>query len=172
MPATRSHLQLDTYFLKELSYSLKDKLEFIPERVSELKPVELAITDITTQLESNAQAWRCELIIESSSQGSDENSFYEFKIVMIGFFKVNPKLSAENAKILAETNCPAVLYSTSREIVATITRRSPYPVILLPLVTFIKTNFTSETPKDGKPDTESKTKKTPAKKRVARRART
>lgn len=67
---------------------------------------------------------------------------------MVGFFKTNSALSKSDAQKLAESNCPAVLYSTAREIVATLTRRSPYPAILLPLITFVKFDERlSETPK-------------------------
>ena len=169
MPATLSHLQLNTYFLKEISYSLKDNLDSIPERVSKLKPIGLAITDITTHLADDPQAWRCELIIESSSKESEENPFYKFKIVLVGFFRVHPNLTSEQAKILAETNCPAVLYSTSREIIATVTRRSPYPAILLPLVTFIKRDVKTDTNREDKPETEPKAKEKSGKRKAAKR---
>ncbi|HEX8396055.1 MAG TPA: protein-export chaperone SecB [Pyrinomonadaceae bacterium] len=137
MSATNSQLQLETYFLKELSYFLKDNLDTIPEPVAEISPVGLKIEDLTKLIDEQQRKWRCELTIKSSDAASGE-SFYKFKIVMVGFFTVNPALSAEQAKILAESNCPAVLYSTSREIIATVTRRSPYPAVLLPLVTFVK----------------------------------
>lgn len=138
MPATISHLQLETYFLKEISYSLRNNLDTIPERISEIQPVELEITDLTTPIDESDNAWRCELVIKSSDEEKEGNSFYDFRIVMVGFFKVHPGLPADYAQALAESNCPAVLYSTSREIIATVTRRSPYPAVLLPLVTFIK----------------------------------
>lgn len=139
MPATISHLQLETYFLKEISYAVKNDLNTIPEKVTEITPVGLEIADLTTPVDGSDNAWRCELVIKSS--GDDEgNPFYNFKIVMVGFFKVYPDLPSDYAQALAESNCPAVLYSTSREIIATVTRRSPYPAVLLPLVTFVKLN--------------------------------
>lgn len=152
MSATNSQLQLETYFLKELSYSLKDSLEAIPEAVTEINLVGLKIGDLTTLIDENQQKWRCELTIKSDNAANSE-SFYKFKIVMVGFFSVNSTLSPENAKILAESNCPAVLYSTSREIIATVTRRSPYPAVLLPLVTFVKN---IEEPKSKRKPTKKK----------------
>jgi preprotein translocase subunit SecB len=138
MSATNSQLQLETYFLKELSYSLADDLADIPESIAEINPVSLKISDLTNQIEDGQPKWRCELTVESAETEREKLSFYKFKIVMVGFFQVNPMLSPDEAKTLAESNCPAVLYSTSREIIATITRRSPYPAVLLPLVTFVK----------------------------------
>jgi preprotein translocase subunit SecB len=138
MSATNSLLQLETYFLKELSYSIKDGLNTIPESVADFKHVGLEISDVTTLIDEEQYKCRCELIIETSESLSNEGSFYKFKIVMVGFFTVNPNLSPDKAKLLAESNSPAVLYSTSREIIATVTRRSPYPAVLLPLVTFVK----------------------------------
>lgn len=138
MPATISNLQLETYFLKEISYSVKDNLEVIPEKINQIEPVGLEIADLTIPIDGKNTDWRCELTIQSSDDEKDKNPFYDFKIVMVGFFKVHAELPPDYAQALAESNCPAVLYSTSREIIATVTRRSPYPAVLLPLVTFIK----------------------------------
>ncbi len=153
MSATVSHLQLDTYFLKEISYSVKNDLQNIPEKVGEIKPIGLEVGDLTTPIEETDNAWRCELTINSSNDEKDGNPFYNFRIVMVGFFRVHQDLPPEQAQILAETNCPAVLYSTSREIIATVTRRSPYPAILLPLVTFVKN---LEQPKKNRRTTKKK----------------
>lgn len=144
MSVKLSLLQLDTYFLKEISYFLKGNLETIPEKITKTIPIKLGIKDITTPLNTENKEWRCELIIESADEGTE---LYKFKIVMVGFFKVHPNMTSQDAKILAESNCPAVLYSTAREIIATVTRRSPYPATLLPLVTFVKNLDNLEKPK-------------------------
>jgi len=152
MSATISHLQLETYFLKEISYAVKNDLYTIPEKVSEITPVGLEIADLTAPVDESDNAWRCELTIKSSDD-DEGNPFYNFRIVMVGFFKVHPELPTDYAQALAESNCPAVLYSTSREIIATVTRRSPYPAVLLPLVTFVKV---AEKPKQVKKPTKKK----------------
>jgi len=149
MPATISHLQLEKYYLKEISYSDKNSLETKPKETYDEQPVGLEIADLTTPVDGSDNGWRCELIIKSSDDEKDGNPFYNFRIVMVGFFRTHSNLPPEQAKILAESNCPAVLYSTSREIIATVTRRSPYPAVLLPLVTFIKVKDESE--EDPKP---------------------
>lgn len=153
MPATISHLQLETYFLKEVSYSVKNNLDTIPERISNIKPVNLEITDRTVPIEETENTWRCELTVKSADNEKDGNPFYDFRIVMVGFFKTHSDLKPEQAQTLAESNCPAVLYSTSREIIATVTRRSPYPAVLLPLVTFVKID---KKPKQTKKPTKKK----------------
>jgi preprotein translocase subunit SecB len=153
MSATISHLQLETYFLKELSYSVKDNLDVIPEKVNQIEPVGLEIADLTLPVDESNTDWRCELTIKSSDNEKEGNPFYNFRIVMVGFFKVSSDLPPDYAQTLAESNCPAVLYSTSREIIATVTRRSPYPAVLLPLVTFVKN---IETPKKTKKTTRKK----------------
>lgn len=137
MPAKSSHLQLKSYYLKEIVYKLKDALEFPHEGKLEAGSVGFEISDITTPINDDPFQWRCELSVSSTDTG-DKSSVYEFNIVLVGFFSVQPSLSQEQAQLLAETNSPALLYSTSREIIGTITRRSPYPALLLPSVTFIK----------------------------------
>jgi preprotein translocase subunit SecB len=148
MPASISKLQLNSYFLKELSYFLKDSLEKPPSPKTHEKIIELEITDLTVPLDGSDHGWRCELTIKSTN--SEPEHFYEFRIVLVGFFSTDPGLDANFAKMIAETNAPAVLYSTSREIVATVTRRSPYPATLLPAVTFLRP--VEEQPEKESPD--------------------
>ena len=101
-----------TYFLKELSYFLKDSLDAVPDKKTDAKTVDLDISDLTVPLDAKGYKWRCELTIQAKN--SEEKHFYDFKIVMIGFFAVDSKVEPERAKLIAETNAPAVLYSTSR----------------------------------------------------------
>ncbi len=138
MSATNSRLSLDSYYLTELKYAIKDGLDINPERIDVVAPVELQVSDSTSLLNAEERTWRCELTVNSGDSEASKGDFYSFKITTVGFFRVDPGMSEEQMIQLAEANCPAVLYSTSREIIATITRRSPYPPLLLPLVTFIK----------------------------------
>lgn len=136
MPAAPSKLQLKYYYLKELSYFLKDSLDKEPTRKTHQKTVELEITDLTAPVVDSPDDWRCELTIKSTNPEKDH--FYDFRIVLVGFFTIEAGIEPEIAKLIAETNAPAILYSTSREIVGTVTRRSPYPGTLLPAVTFLQ----------------------------------
>lgn len=131
-----SPLQLDGYFLKEFSFFLKDELAKAPSKKTHEKTVDLEISDLTTRLDKAGYKWRCELTIQSANP--EEEHFYDFRIVMIGFFSVSKEIDKVKAALIARTNAPAVLYSASREIVATVTRRSPYPGTLLPAVTFLQ----------------------------------
>jgi len=133
MSATSSHLQLEGYFLKELEYSINNEMEQFPEKIENLEPPDLEVLDSTRLLDAGSNRWRCEVLIKSK-----DDYAYDFKIVMVGFFAINPDLRADTQKLIAESNCPAVLYSAAREIIATVTRRSPYPGTVLPLVTFVK----------------------------------
>lgn len=138
MSASKSNLSLDGYYLSELQYRIADGLETIPKRTEIVAPIALEVSDTTKLLDAENRIWRCELTVSSTESVNGENEFYSFKITTVGFFQVDHGLTEEQMVQLAESNCPAVLYSTSREIIATITRRSPYPPLLLPLVTFIK----------------------------------
>lgn len=151
MSATSSHLRLEGYFLKELEFSINDEMEQFPEDTGNLKPLDLEVIDITRLLDEETGRWRCELLVKST----DERA-YDFKIVMIGFFSINTELGPDLSKLIAESNCPAVLYSAAREIVATITRRSPYPGTVLPLVTFVKQPDKPSSSSAGAPDIKKK----------------
>lgn len=148
MPASPSRLRLNAYYLKEISYYLRDDLEKLPGKKTDDKTVDLEISDLTTPIEGEGREWRCEVTIKSVSP--EKQHFYDFRIVMVGFFSVDEGVDPETAIRLALTNCPAVLYSTSREIIATVTRRSPYPGTLLPTVTFVEEQAQAEQKKDPK----------------------
>ncbi|MBK9215107.1 MAG: protein-export chaperone SecB [Chloracidobacterium sp.] len=149
MPATLSRLQLKRYFLKELSYFLKDSLEKEPSAKDHAKTIDLEIGDMTTPVGRSGREWRCELTIKSTNP--EPEHFYDFRIVMVGFFSIHESVDTKTAKIIAETNAPAILYSTSREIVATVTRRSPYPGTLLPAVTFLRESEEPKQPSKRQP---------------------
>ncbi|HBR56505.1 MAG TPA: hypothetical protein DEA22_03400 [Blastocatellia bacterium] len=156
MPTHLSPLQLDGYFLKELSFYLKDELAKVPSKKTHEKTVNLEISELTLPVDKSGYRWRCELTIQSSNP--EEAHFYEFKIVMIGFFSVDKEIDKKRAELIAKINAPAVLYSASREIIATVTRRSPYPGTLLPTVTFLQPTKSAEKGDgDKKGDPENRT---------------
>ena len=70
---------------------------------------------------------------------------FDFKVVMIGFFKISEECSEEETEILMTNTAPSVLYSAAREYLLIITGRSRYLPVLLPTVTFFpKRRITKE----------------------------
>jgi preprotein translocase subunit SecB len=57
---------------------------------------------------------------------------------MVGFMHVLETYPSDKIDLLVAVNGPALLYSSAREIIASITGRGPFPAIVLPSVNFLR----------------------------------
>jgi preprotein translocase subunit SecB len=130
-----SPLQVEKYFLAELVFQVKNEIELSEVILDSIKTPEIGIIANTTETDAENRKWKCELIIQTEDK---ENAPYNFRIVLVGFFSIDSKYPEESIELLAKTNCPTILYSTSREILTTTIRRSPFPPIRLPSVMFLE----------------------------------
>ena len=127
-----SPLQLEASYIKELHFLMKD-------HPKDLKPVENPAVKVSVKAARKTDDplhWSFELNVGFDEATAPKMPF-EFTLVMLGFFKVNEKYPAEQAEKLANTNGPAVLYSATREVIASLTGRNGYSPLVLPTVTFI-----------------------------------
>lgn len=131
-----SPLQLETYFLKSVKFALNNNLESLPESVTDMGGLNIKVQDETSFSETQ-QMWRSEVRVTASSRGKDKVP-YTFDVVMVGFFRVHESYPKERAELMARTNAPALLYSAIREVVGNMTSRSPFPMVFLPSVTFLR----------------------------------
>lgn len=132
-----SPLQLEGYFLKEVSFALNEE---ITEKPTELKKSENLGVEVSVSvdcLDKRKRRWRCELTLDLKPK-DETDSAYTFHLVLVGFFFVSKGYPKEMVELLAKTNCPAVLYSTAREMLVTVVRRSPFAPVLIPSVTFLE----------------------------------
>jgi preprotein translocase subunit SecB len=132
-----SPLQIDAYFLKDLSFSINDELELENLDEKDLGGLALDIKDKTDPIKKEPNKWRSEVLVEVKNE-KGKTAPYTFKIIMVGFFTLDGNYPNDRAKLLVETNAPAILYSAIREIVFNMTSRNPFPTLLLPSVTFLK----------------------------------
>jgi preprotein translocase subunit SecB len=123
------------YFLAELVFQVKNEIEEAEIDFASIKTPEIGITADTIEIDSENRKWKCELIIQTKDK---ENAPYNFRIVLVGFFSVDAEYPLDKVELLAKTNCPSILYSTSREMLTTTIRRSPFPPVLLPSVMFLE----------------------------------
>lgn len=133
-----SPLQLDRYFLKGIHFELNEGFDGDWMPVSDLTPPELEIGVVSAeQNPDNPAQWRFEICLELPD--SPQTRFpYKLGTTLVGYFTVNEHYPTDQAERLARINGPALLYSSAREIVASVTGRSPYPKLLIPSVTFIQ----------------------------------
>jgi preprotein translocase subunit SecB len=132
-----SPLQLDRYFLKGLHFELKDGYDrdAVPGRF-EAPQLEIGVVS-AEQDEEQPSHWRFEVNLELPHLPDSEFP-YQIATTLVGYFTVDENYPAELAERIARVNGPAVLYSCAREIVATVTGRSPYPKLIIPSVTFLQ----------------------------------
>ena len=85
----------------------------------------------------DSRRWKVDLTI--SFHAADEATGpYKGSVSFIGFFAVDDTYSEEKVKLLVETNGPSVLFGSVREMVANLTARGPWPMVLLPTQSFYK----------------------------------
>lgn len=130
-----SPLQVDKYYLKELIFQINQDVEIDEDSFGTLEiPVIDIITDVKVLAESE-RSWKCDLTVYTKV---NKNTPYNFRIVLVGYFLVDPEYPEDRIELLVKTNCPSILYSTSREMLTTTIRRSPFPPIRLPSVMFLE----------------------------------
>lgn len=132
-----SPLQLDRYFLKSLQFELREGFDRERVPTGGVVPPELEIGVISAdQNPENPSQWRFEVSL-GLPEILDSEFPYTIATTLVGFFTVSEQYTGDGER-LARVNGPALLYSSAREIVASITGRSPYPKLLIPSVTFFR----------------------------------
>lgn len=132
-----SPLQLEGYFLKEVLFSLNEEITEKPTELKKSENLGVEVSVATDCLDENERRWRCELTLDLKPN-KESDSAYTFHLVLVGFFFVTENYPKGKVELLAKTNCPAVLYSTAREMLVTVVRRSPFAPVLIPSVTFLE----------------------------------
>jgi preprotein translocase subunit SecB len=144
-----SSLQLEGYFLKEFSFALNEDIKEKPAEVKKSDNLGIEVSVLVDCLDKKARRWRCELTLDLKPK-DESDSAYNLHLVLVGFFNISENFPEEKVEVLARTNCPALLYTTAREMVVTVVRRSPYAPVLIPSVTFLENETKTEESKPAK----------------------
>lgn len=142
-----SPLQLESYFLNELFFSVESPLLDIPESDVKYPSVQFQVNVDSNPMGEDSRRWRCELAIQSRREEGEQLP-YQFRVSMIGFFQISKEWPEEKVEMVARVNGPALLYSAAREILISVTGRGVFPPFILPSVTFIPLAAASA-PKEG-----------------------
>lgn len=132
-----SPLQLEGYFLKEVSFAVNEEIKEKPTELKKSENLGVEVSVAVDCLDEKTRRWRCQLTLDLKPD-KDAESAYTFHLVLVGFFFVLENYPKEKVEILARTNCPTVLYSTAREMLVTVVRRSPFAPVLIPSVMFLE----------------------------------
>jgi len=94
-------------------------------------------THVTCMKHKDAvRKWMVQLEIQQVKDKDDGCPEYSFRLEVVGFYEVREDYPTEKAEMLVRANGPALLYSATRELIATLTGRGPFAAVNLPTVTF------------------------------------
>jgi preprotein translocase subunit SecB len=98
----------------------------------------LFTTQVTCMKHKGAdRKWMVQLELQQVKDKDDGCPEYSFRVEVVGFYEVSKDYPTEKAEMLVRANGPALLYSASRELIASLTGRGPFASVNLPTVTFI-----------------------------------
>lgn len=146
MIVTHANLQLEGYYVRELHCSVKEGLDetskltltsglhIQPTKTLEGSPFEPECYLEAAQHLKDRSRFRVLLKVTSEK---DQTLPYLFDVTLIGFFRaVGIKPTADIEPFLFR-NAATILYSSTRELLASVTGRGPFPALVLPTVSFI-----------------------------------
>jgi preprotein translocase subunit SecB len=145
----RSPLQIDTYFLHELTFEINEKYD-------EAKPTGDLLNGFQyftnfDCYDAETHKWHCVLGLRFKPE-ANINTPYSFNIILIGYFKVEGNIPSNEAEMkLVHANAPALLYTVAREILSSTSARARWGKINLPTV-----YFPAEKQTEGKEKAEKK----------------
>jgi len=130
----RSPLQVETYFLRELSFSVNE--DYDEEKpVGDLFKGFQYFTDFICY-DKASHKWQCALGVRYK-RVKGENTPYSFQVVLVGYLTVEGEIpSREAEEKLIHANAPAVLYTVAREVLSSTSARARWGRINLPTVYF------------------------------------
>jgi len=155
-----SKMQLENYFVEELSFQLRSDDEWDLENPPKLKPSDLEIEVGLGEGKDDTSRKFCHLTIGLK----EEIDFpYRFNVVMAGFFTLDSTGSDEEAELLLKITAPSMLFTAARELLLLVTGRTRCLPIMLPTVTFLRGQKSQKAVKNRSKKT-SRQVKAPAKK--------
>lgn len=131
-----SKLQLEHYFVDEVSFRLKDAVLKKENAEPNLTPQDLEIEVRLGESMHEERKRFCQIEIKPKEKRAKRYA-YDFKIVLVGFFELSEECSDEDAAVLINNTAPSMLYTAAREYLLTMTGRTRYLPILLPTVLFV-----------------------------------
>ena len=128
-----SPLLLDDLFLGEISITPSDGAIPMPPYQMQVKA-----EPWFGRNESDHSKWLVRLKVEFGCEDASKPVAYEGHVEFHGHFSVADKeMSEDKMRNLIAVNCPSIMYSSIREVVALLTGRAKHGKLLLPSVSFI-----------------------------------
>lgn len=145
-----SDLQLEAYYVRELSIAIRPGIEqdvkfalatglhIQPGTVMTTPPYSVEVDiDSGKNAEDPARYRVFMRIYSDESVVTKDRAPYSFSLRLVGYFRVRNPVESPVADILVIRNAAMILYSAGREIIASATGRGPVPALVLPTYSFI-----------------------------------
>lgn len=87
------------------------------------------------QVNENRRNYR--ILLHLKYDGNEGRAPYRFNILAVGHYEVGETVPDEDVFKVAADNGASLLYSATREYLASITGRGPYEAVILPVVSFL-----------------------------------
>src|SRR5260370_6646928 len=125
---SQSVLQLERYFISKVQIEAVQKSSF---------PTEIGASTKLEVARNNQEPHRYVVSLTVTLAACDQKPPpYVGEVQVIGFFQVDPELSADKQAQIASVNAASILYGVAREMIANVTARGPWPAVTPPCVTF------------------------------------
>lgn len=125
-------LQLDSYFVQEVFFQAKLKRK--STETPDPKPRDLMTEVAIGENKDEPLSKMCRLTVELAD--NKKSLPYDFKVVMVGFFNIDPKCDESFRGNLFSINAPSMLFTAAREILLLLSSRSSIGPVMLPTVVF------------------------------------
>ena len=140
-------LECQSYFVTALTVSANPNHK--PDEKIDLTSDDLTVLTKCVCTEKANRLWNVQLSIRQAV-GPDKNAPYNFRLVMIGMFKIADNFPVEHERSLVETNASSILMGSAREILRAAMSSGPYLPMLLPTWSFYQPTKTATDKKPNK----------------------
>lgn len=141
-----ANLQLEGYYVEHIHYSARrvddeelPSLDLIPGlHVQSLKPIGELPYNVVLSVEvgqHTKDSSRFLVVLRVESDEEENKSPYLFDVTLVGYFRSQIEPS-DTLRPYLTTNAAMILYSSARELLASITGRGPFPALVLPTLRF------------------------------------
>ncbi len=131
-----SRMQLENYFVEELSFQVRHDYKPGSENPTYLSPSDLEIEVQLGEIEEDAFKKMCQLTV-TLKENLEKPFPYDFKLVMVGFFQMDSSCSEEMVEVLLKNSAPSMLFTAGRELLLLVTGRARFQPLMLPTMAFI-----------------------------------
>ncbi len=137
-----SPLRLDRHFVSHIHVDASPGATHKGELRVDVKPT------CTQRKKDDPLQWMVSLRVEFATTGKEPPA-YSGNCEFVGLFTVSDKFPKDKVEQLVRVNGASLLYAAAREMIAGITARGPWPMIILPSVSFVEPAAQSNTNPDS-----------------------